>query len=71
MADLRERKAESELMRYCEEQGLLYDEAESSCPMCYESPHRGRVRRVLVCSVCEQGYFNMSNFEAHECHDAY
>lgn len=71
MADLRERKAESKLMRYCEEAGCIYDVDESSCPGCFGSFHQGKVRRVFQCSVCEQGYFKRADFEAHECHDAY
>lgn len=68
-----ERKAESKLMRWCDAGGFFYDVDEWTCPGCCdgENDHQGRVRRILQCSVCEQGYFNRAKFDVHECHDAY
>lgn len=69
------REARSELRRWCQEGGFHFDVDDVSCPgaNCYAhgNRHRGRVRRMLVCSVCEQGYFSRKEFDAHECHSAY
>lgn len=81
------RKARSELRRWCEHSGTHMDSsATGSCEACYdcdkcadtrhnrttwEQTHTARLRRMLVCDVCEQGYFNRAAFDAHECHDAY
>lgn len=67
-----ERKAESKLMRYCRHTGCIYDVKED-CPGPWcnaeRGNHRGRVRRMLVCSECEQGFFSRDFFNAHECFD--
>lgn len=76
-----------ELRRWCEHTGTHMDAKDGgSCEGCYDCDecmeagfrrrvsgyiHRGRLRRMLVCSVCEQGYFKRGAFDAHECHDAY
>lgn len=67
-----ERKAVSELRRWCPESGLHQDADDAMCASDHNAwAHRLRLRRMLVCSVCEQGYFNRAAFDAHECHDAY
>lgn len=33
--------------------------------------HKLRLRRMLVCSTCQQGYFTQGKFDAHECGSAY
>lgn len=74
MADLRERKAESKLMRYCKHTGCVYDVKEDCpAPWCNaeRGNHRGRVIRMFVCSCCKSGFFRRADFKAHECHDAY
>lgn len=78
------RKAVSELRRWCTHSETHMDvEDGGSCEACYDCDecsamrhswqreHRARIRRMLVCSVCEMGFFNRPAFEAHECHSAY
>lgn len=33
--------------------------------------HRLRLRRMLICDRCEQGYFTKQEFASHECFSAY
>jgi hypothetical protein len=69
------REARSKLRRWCPVSLLHQDADDPWCGMydCREgrTNHRLRLRRMLVCSVCEQGYFKHSEFEAHECWSAY
>lgn len=33
--------------------------------------HRLRLRRIIVCNICQQGYFTKETFDEHECFSAY
>jgi len=71
------RAASSELRRWCPD-GLTHQDADD--PVCgwdhdfpdaSKTSHRLRLRRMLVCSECTQGYFTQEDFDGHECYSAY
>jgi len=71
-----ERKATSQLIRWCAEAKTWQPEAERMCVGAYcrndwTFTHPLRIRRALVCSVCEQGYFGKKEFDEHDCYSAY
>jgi hypothetical protein len=68
-----ERAATSQLRRWCPD-GKTHQRADD--PVCGwehgdKTGHRLRLRRMLLCSACEQGYFTQEAFDGHECHSAY
>ena len=66
------RSAARVLRRWCPI-ALLHQPADE--PWCMSADehrdHRLRLRRMFVCSRCEQGYFTQEMFDAHECYSAY
>lgn len=72
------RTARSERRRWCPIGLTHQDEDDVTCGWTHEwpeqvwpGPHRLRIRRMLVCSECDQGYFNKEEFDEHECYSAY
>jgi hypothetical protein len=70
-----ERTAKHELRRWCPIAGMHQpaDEIECNSEDCYDnkSTHNLRLRKMLVCSECEQGYFDGEDFSEHFCFSAY
>ena len=69
-----ERVARNELRRWCPVAELHQDPDDPECFSldCTDKwTHRLRLRRMLICSVCEQGYFSKQAFECHDCWSAY
>lgn len=69
-----ERFIKNELRRFCSIAETHQDADDIVCGMndCTDkSGHKLRLRRMLVCSECEQGYFNKNDFAEHECFSAY
>lgn len=64
------RHADSRLIRFCVE-GETWQPQEESCAWDDCSGKRHRVRRMLICSKCEQCYEKRKSFDCHECFDAY
>ena len=64
------READSMLRRWCPEEQTHQDAEDALCGWA-DHVHRLRLRRMLVCRVCQQGYFTRRAFLDHECHDAY
>lgn len=64
------REAVSKLRRWCPDCEVHMDADDRVCGMSH-CDRRPRKRRMLVCSVCQQGYFNRTDFGAHECYSAY
>ena len=65
-----ERKARSELRRWCPEGETHQDEDDPICGW-MDHTHRLRVRRMLVCSECDMAFFTKEGFDDHECDSAY
>lgn len=77
------RVAVSQRRRWCPEGETHQDEDDPVCGWDHEWPdgptafrlfsssHRLRIRRMLVCSECEQGYFTQEVFDEHGCFSAY
>ncbi|MDQ3748015.1 MAG: hypothetical protein M3367_03205 [Acidobacteriota bacterium] len=63
------------LRRYCSIAETHQDADDKACGMnnCLEtrSSHALRLRRMVVCSLCEQGYFAKTDFDCHECFSEY
>ena len=67
-----ERHAMPMLRRWCPIAETHQDADDVWCGWDHDSErHRLRKRRMLVCSVCQQGYFNQQEFDEHECWSAY
>ncbi len=68
-----QRTAHSERRRWCPIAKTHQDEDDPTCGWEHGDvvSHRLRVRRMLVCSVCEQAYFTQFDFDFHECGSAY
>jgi hypothetical protein len=67
------RQPELKLRRWCPDCQWHCDlDFDVQCPA-QECSRRMRKRWMLVCSVqdCQQGYFTLEDFEAHECCSAY
>ena len=68
-----DRVAIAELRRWCPI-GETHQDADdvwcgwSNC-FDHKASHRLRLRRMLVCSGCGQGYFTKQDFDIHECRD--
>ena len=67
---VQERIAKSLLRRWCPEAETHQDADDPVCGWDHNH-HRLRLRRMLVCGRCEQGYFTRGEFNAHECFSAY
>lgn len=67
------RTALSQRRRWCPLAGTHQDEDDPWCGWIHDglSNHRLRIRRMLVCSECQQGYFAKGDFDDHECYSAY
>lgn len=71
------RVAISQLRRWCPYNETHQDADWVDCPWADCGPnelstgHRCRLRRMLVCSICEQGYFTKAEFGEHECWASY
>ena len=67
------REARSERRRWCPVGETHQDEDDPICGWAHGDviSHSLRVRRMLVCSECEQGYFTKERFDEHSCHSAY
>ncbi len=67
-----QRAAVSQLRRWCPEAQTHQPADDPECGWIHDDKptHRLRLRRMLVCSNCEQGYFTRMVFLKHECHDA-
>jgi len=61
------RKAESQLVRVCNEGGTW--DTDDSCPWDECNGKRHRLRRLLICSKCSQSYKLRKEFNSHECFD--
>ncbi len=59
-----------QLRHWCKVGEMHQDPEVCTCEGC-DPVHRLRLRRMLVCSVCEMGFFTKQGFETHECWDAY
>ena len=72
MSDQPTREARSELRRWCD---ISHTHQDADDPICgwnmWGQPHKLRLRRMLICSVCEMGFFKRADFESHECWSAY
>lgn len=71
---MNERKAVSQLRRWCPIAETHQDIEDVACGWldCRGvGSHRLRLRRMLVCDECEQGYFKQKEFNEHECYSAY
>ena len=70
-----QRQASSQLRRWCPISQTHQDADWEECAWaeCYEDrrSHRLRLRRMLICSECQQGCFNQKEFDEHECYSAY
>ena len=68
-----EREAISQRRRWCPEGKTHQDEDDPYCGWTHDDviSHRLRIRRMLVCSECEQGYFTNEAWDRHECYSAY
>lgn len=72
-----QRQAVSQLRRWCPVALLHQDiddhycNSEGGCGIGRYDTHRLRLRRMLVCSVCEMAFFKQEEFNAHECFSAY
>jgi len=68
-----ERTATSCLRRWCPIAETYQDEDDPWCGWVHGDTegHRLRLRRMLVCSECHQGYFRRNEWEEHECFAAY
>lgn len=69
------RKGEWQLRRSCP---IAMTHQDADDPVCAwtdcipgKAGHRLRLRRMLICSECEQGYFTPAEFAEHECYSAY
>lgn len=71
----KQRESASMLRRWCPIAGTHQeaDWLECGWSQCYDDgrDHRLRLRRMLICSECQQGYFNKKEFADHECYSAY
>jgi hypothetical protein len=64
------RRADSMLRRWCPIACTHQDVEDATCGWNHDN-HRLRVRRMLVCSECEQGYFKRADFVEHVCNSEY
>jgi hypothetical protein len=64
------RAPESQLRRWCPEAGTHQNEDDPICGWS-DHHHRLRIRRMLVCVICDQGYFAREDYDCHECYSAY
>lgn len=66
------RHAVKQLRRWCP-RAMTHQRADD--PVCGwdhgGATHRLRLRTMLVCDRCGQGYFTMRDFDRHDCGDAY
>ena len=71
------RVARSERRRWCPIGLTHQDEDDPDCGWEHEwadfmpRSHRLRIRKMLVCSDCDQAYFEKENFDEHACYSAY
>ena len=67
------RTAQSKLRRWCPEAKTHQDDDDPICGWNHgtDDSHRLRLRRMLECSECDQGYFAVTAFDKHECYSAY
>jgi hypothetical protein len=69
------RSPASRLLRWCPVAETWQDEGDPMCmwDQCvgFKATHRLRLRRVLLCSVCEMAFFTKEGFDGHECYSAY
>ena len=66
------RTAQLQLRRWCPIAETHQDLNDVWCGWNHDDPtHKLRVRRMLICSDCQQGYFNKQEFVGHECYSAY
>lgn len=70
-----ERRAVPQLRRWCPIAQTHQDADDKVCNWDYciegQQDHRLRLRRMLVCTECQQGYFTKKEFDDHECYSAY
>lgn len=57
--------------RWCPSCETHQDEDMDVCGATDCETSRLRIRRMIVCSECEQGYFNIKEFNEHQCYSAY
>jgi len=76
--DAATRQASSQLRRWCPIAETHQDLDQVACgwdhALPYDGPfgsHNLRKRRMLICSVCQQGEFTQKEFDEHECYSAY
>jgi hypothetical protein len=60
----------SQLRRWCPEAETHQDADDPVCAW-HDHSHRLRIRRMLLCPICEQAYFTRKGYDAHECFSAY
>ncbi len=65
------RQANSQRVYWCPDGKTWHPETDGSMCASLDHPHRLRIRRMLVCSECEQAYFTKEGFEEHHCDSAY
>ena len=70
-----ERRAMPQLRRWCSvaktHQNADWKECGWSDCLDSRKSHQLRLRRMLICSECQQGAFTQKEFEDHECFSAY
>ena len=66
------RWATSCLVRWCPDAETWQPEDEQECAWQHgtDPPHRLRLRRMVICSDCSQGYFTRRDFSKHICYSA-
>src|SRR3990167_9477558 len=59
--------------RWCREGQTHQDEDDPWCGWYHDMKptHRLRIRKMLICQECEQGYFSQETFDGHQCFSAY
>lgn len=65
-----ERSGTWQMRRWCPVGCMHQDAEDHQCNGC-DPVHYLRLRRMLICSVCEMGFFKQAGFDEHECWDAY
>jgi hypothetical protein len=75
MSTIEDRVAIKQLRRWCPINETHQDADDARCMWsdCLDQreTHRLRLRRMIICSNCQQGYFTMKDWDGHECHSAY
>ena len=66
----KQKKSANHLRRWCPIAKTHQDPAETECAHldCGSGAnHRLRLRRMFICEICEQGFFDNKDFAKHKC----